>query len=126
MRNEKLAAGPLNWDDLPEEEPRPGLRRKAYATDEVMIVWNEVSEDLELSPHSHDDFDQLAWITEGRCRFHVEDEVHELRAGSMLLVPAGKEHYLEPLEGSCINVDIFLPPRADYLHMVSYLEAVSP
>jgi hypothetical protein len=37
-----------------------------------------------------------------------------MTAGSMLLVPAGAEHYIQPLSEPCINLDVFAPPRADY------------
>jgi quercetin dioxygenase-like cupin family protein len=90
------------------------VRRRGYSTDDVMLMWNVVEKGMELKPHSHEDFDQLVCIMEGRCNYYVDGEAHEMGPGSMMLVPAGAEHYIEPLESPCGNLDIFVPPRADY------------
>ncbi|MFI9639264.1 AraC family ligand binding domain-containing protein [Micromonospora sp. NPDC051925] len=115
MLNPQLYHTPVNWDDIPATEVRPGVRRKVYATDEVMFAWHELSVGMDLNPHHHDDFDQLVLILGGRCNYYVDGVPHPLGPGSLLLVPRGAEHYIEPTEGPCINVDVFAPPRADFL-----------
>lgn len=114
MRNEKLYRRVVSWDQIPEEYVRPGVNRRGYATDEVMLMWNVVERGLELKPHTHEDFDQLVCIFEGSCNYYVDGVAHEMGPGSMMLVPAGSEHYIEPIESPCANLDIFVPPRADY------------
>lgn len=121
MRNEKLYGKVFRWDDLPDEAVRPGVRRKAYATDECMMVLNTLQPGMQLKPHSHQDFDQLVYIIDGHCNYFVGGQPHEMFGGSMLLVQAGVEHYIEPIDGPCLNLDIFTPPRADYAHLLSYL-----
>ncbi|BCJ56964.1 AraC family ligand binding domain-containing protein [Micromonospora endophytica] len=115
MLNAQLYGAPVNWDDIPATEVRPGVRRKVYATDEVLFAWHELAVGMDLNPHHHDDFDQLVLILGGRCNYFVDGVPHPLGPGSMLLVPRGAEHYIEPTEGPCINVDVFAPPRADFL-----------
>jgi len=124
MRNERLYRRVVTWDDIPEEEVRRGVRRRGYSTDEVMLMWNVVEEGMELKPHSHEDFDQLVCIFEGRCNYYVDGEPHEMGPGSMMLVPAGAEHYIEPLEPSCANLDIFVPPRADYEPALAWISSL--
>jgi quercetin dioxygenase-like cupin family protein len=129
MRNEKLYRRAVNWSEIPEEAVRRGVSRRGYATDEVMLMWNVVEEGMELKPHSHEDFDQLVCIYEGSCDYYVEGVPHRMGPGSMMLVPAGAEHYIEPVESPCANLDIFVPPRADYepsLAWIEALEAVGP
>lgn len=123
-RNNSLYGRVLNWDDLPEEVVRRGVRRRSYATDEVMLVMNWLSPGMELNPHKHHDFDQLAVIISGRANYYIGDQPHAMTAGSMLLVPAGSMHHIEPIdgeEGEVANLDIFAPPRADLLHLVDYV-----
>ena len=122
MNSEKLYRRVVRWDDIPEEALRPGVRRRAYATDDCMLVMNSLEPDMQLNPHVHEDFDQLVYIVSGRCRYYVDDEPHEMSAGSMLLVPAGSPHYIQPLDSTCLNLDIFTPPRADLAHLVSYVQ----
>jgi mannose-6-phosphate isomerase-like protein (cupin superfamily) len=126
MRNEKLYRRVVNWDDLPTEVVRPGVRRSSYATDEVQLVLNICDEGMQLNPHVHEDFDQLAVILSGHARYYIDGVPYEMGPGSILLVPAGSPHYIEPLEKGVANLDIFAPPRADLLHLVSYLDEVRP
>ncbi|WP_433348063.1 AraC family ligand binding domain-containing protein [Microtetraspora malaysiensis] len=114
MFNQHLYGVAVNWDDIPATEIRPGVRRKVYSTDEVMLAWHELAVGMTLNPHHHDDFDQLVLIHQGRCTYYVDGVGHDLGPGSMLLVPKGAEHYIEPVEGPCVNVDVFAPPRADF------------
>lgn len=126
MRNEKLYGRVFGWDSVPEESPRPGVRRKAYVTDQVMLVMNELEPGMELRPHVHDDFDQLAYIVRGRARYYVDGTPHLMTPGTMMLVPAGSPHYIEPLDDNeepVLNLDIFVPPRSDLLHLAAYLDA---
>ncbi|WP_329009090.1 cupin domain-containing protein [Micromonospora rifamycinica] len=115
MLNPQLYGISVNWDDIPATEVRPGVRRKVYATDEVLFAWHELGVGMDLNPHHHDDFDQLVLILGGRCNYYVDGVPHPMGPGSLLLVPRGAEHYIEPTEGPCINVDVFAPPRADFL-----------
>jgi quercetin dioxygenase-like cupin family protein len=122
MRNEKLYGRVLNWDDIPADSPRPGVKRRAYATDQVMLVLNELQPDMQLRPHTHDDMDQLVCVLSGRALLYVDGVAHEMGPGSLLLVPAQAEHYIQPLDGPVLNLDVFVPPRSDYLHLVAYLD----
>lgn len=123
MRNSNLYGKVLRWDDLPEEALRPGVRRKSYATDECMLVMNTLDPDMRLNPHVHDEFDQLVYILGGRCNYYIDGVAREMTPGSLMLVPAGSPHYVEPLDGPCLNLDIFVPPRKDLAHLVEYLSA---
>jgi quercetin dioxygenase-like cupin family protein len=121
-RNEKLYGRPINWNDIPRESPRSGVSRHAYASDQVMLVRNVIDVGLEVRPHAHDDFDQLVYILEGRCTFYVAGEEHEMGPGDLMLVPAGAQHHIDVIEGPCVNLDVFVPPREDYRHLLEYLD----
>lgn len=119
MLSEALAGIVVNWDDVPEDVIRPGVRRRVYSTDEVMLCWHSLSVGMDLRPHSHEDFDQLALILEGEANYYIDGVPRRMGPGSMLLVPKGAEHYIEPLTEPCINLDVFAPPRADYADLAT-------
>lgn len=121
MLSAALAGTVVNWDDVPEDVIRPGVRRRVYATDDVMLCWHSLSVGMDTRPHSHEDFDQLALVLEGRANYFIEGVPHEMGPGSMLLVPKGAEHYIVPLTEPCINLDVFAPPRADYADLAARL-----
>ena len=111
----------VRWDEIPDEEVRPGVRRRAFGTRDCLLVMNHCEPGMELRPHSHD-FDQLALITRGTAIYHVGDIANEVRPGSVLLVPAGVEHYIEPTGTETVeNIDVFAPAREDYLHLLAWM-----
>jgi quercetin dioxygenase-like cupin family protein len=111
----------VRWDDIPGETVRPGVHRRGFGTDDVLLVMHDLEPGMELRPHSHP-FDQIAVITEGRAVYHVGERRNEVGPGSVLLVPAGVEHYIEPLgEEPVKNLDVFAPCREDYRHLIEWM-----
>jgi quercetin dioxygenase-like cupin family protein len=109
------------WSDIPDEEARPGIRRRGFGTEDCLLVYNECSPGMTLRPHSHD-FDQIAMITRGRAIFHAGDAEEEVGPGSVLLIPAGTEHYIEPIGEEVVhNIDVFVPLREDYRHLLAWM-----
>ena len=83
-----------NWDTIVGETVRPGVARKGFRGDQVIIVMNTLETGMELSPHSHP-FDQIVYITQGQIKYHVGDEIHDGGPGSLIHIPANVEHYAE-------------------------------
>lgn len=111
----------LRWDEIPEESVRPGVTRRAIGTGDVLLVMNECQPGMDLRPHSHD-FDQFALIIAGEAIYHVGDDHNEVGPGSVMLVPAGVEHYIEPTGSKpVLNLDVFAPARQDYLHLLDWM-----
>jgi quercetin dioxygenase-like cupin family protein len=111
----------VRWEEIPDEEVRPGVRRRGFGTKDVLLVMNECQPGMELRPHKHD-FDQIAMITAGTAIYHVGGTPHEVGPGSILLVPAEAEHYIEPTgDEAVMNLDVFAPAREDYLHLLEWM-----
>jgi quercetin dioxygenase-like cupin family protein len=111
----------VNFYGLEQESVRPGVVRSGYATDDVMLVMNVLKKNMELRPHVHEDFDQLAMVTRGEANYYIDDVAHHMVEGSVLLVPAGRYHHIEPLSDEVHNLDLFCPPRSDYAHLLDHL-----
>ena len=115
----------VHWGEIPDERVRPGVRRRAFGTKDVLLVLNECEPGMDLRPHSHD-FDQIAMITKGRAIYHVGDDANEVGPGSVMLIPAGVEHYIEPVGDEVVeNIDVFAPARDDYLHLLEWMRSSS-
>jgi quercetin dioxygenase-like cupin family protein len=115
----------VRWEEIPDEPVRPGVRRRAFGTEDVLLVLNECEPGMDVRPHSHD-FDQIAMITKGRAVYHVGDEPNEVGPGSVMLIPAGVEHYIEPVGDEVVeNIDVFAPARRDYLHLIEWMRSSS-
>lgn len=115
------------WPEIPSEVVRPGVSRRGFGTDDVTLVLNEIAPDMVPAPHTHEGFDQIALILSGDAVYHVGDDAHRVSAGSLLLIPAGTEHWIEPAGNETVeNLDVFAPARADYAHLVEWMRAAGP
>ena len=109
-----------NWNELPRELVRKGIERCGFRGEDVVVVMNWVEPDIQINPHQHT-FEQLAFCIQGRFNYHVGEQVFLMTPGSMLRVPPNTLHYVEPIGNEVsLNLDIFAPARADYLHLVEY------
>lgn len=66
--------------------------------------------------HSHVN-EQLTYILEGALRFRLGEALDReviVRAGEVLHIPANLPHEAEALEDT-LDLDVFHPPRADWL-----------
>ena len=111
----------VHWEEIPDEAVRPGVRRRGFGTEDVILVLNHCEPGMDLRPHSHE-FDQIAMITKGHAIYHIGEEPNEVGPGSLMLIPAGVEHYIEPLGSESVeNIDVFAPAREDYMHLVKWM-----
>jgi quercetin dioxygenase-like cupin family protein len=103
------------WDDLPQEELKPDLRRRLIPAERMTLGHVYLDKGCVVPKHAHEN-EQLTYILEGTLRFWLgEDatEVIDVRAGEVLHIPANVPHSAEALEDT-LDVDIFCPPRADW------------
>jgi quercetin dioxygenase-like cupin family protein len=94
---------------------RSGVKRKVFQAEGCTLVLNAIEPGHEPKPHSHVN-EQVAYILQGEAEFTVGSKTSKLGSGSLLIVPPDKEHYINVTgTGTCINLDIFVPKREDYV-----------
>lgn len=111
-----------NWADLPREAAlAPGMQRSGLRGDDALVVFNWLEPTMpRFEPHSHP-FDQIILILEGRIILEIDGKEMEVGPQSIVRVPANVPHTGWPIgEEPVVNMDVFAPPRADYLHITSY------
>ena len=104
------------WDDLPKEPLKDDLSRRLIATDRMMLAQVFLEKGCVVPLHSHEN-EQLTYILEGKLRFWLgedESETVDVGAGEVLHIPSWLPHKAEALE-TTLDVDIFTPPRQDWL-----------
>jgi unsaturated pyranuronate lyase len=116
------------WDDLPREELNPLLGRRLVTGGDLMIAQVYLQKGCVVPKHAHDN-EQLTYILQGWLRFRLgEDggEVVDVKAGEVLCIPRNLPHEAEAVEDT-LDVDIFNPPRADWLDgSDAYLRVTPP
>ena len=104
------------WKDLPKEQLKPDLGRRLISTERLMLAHVYLEKGCVVPTHSHEN-EQLTYILEGVLRFFLgedESEVVDVAAGEVLHIPSYLPHKAEALE-TTLDVDIFCPPRQDWL-----------
>jgi quercetin dioxygenase-like cupin family protein len=85
--------------------------------DRMMLAQVWLEKGAIVPKHSHEN-EQLTYIVSGALHFWIgEDQKEEVvvRAGEVLHIPSHVPHKAEALEDT-LDVDIFSPPRQDWLN----------
>ena len=117
------------WDAMPKERVSPLLERRLITGERMMLAHVYLAKGCIVPKHSHDN-EQLTYILEGALHFWIGDDGSQeliLRAGEVLHIPSNVPHKAEALEDT-LDVDIFSPPRQDWLDKtaVSYTHLTLP
>ena len=114
------------WTDMPAEPLSDLLSRKLITGDRMMLAHVYLKKGCVVPRHSHEN-EQITYILEGGLRFWIgADEAQEIDvlAGEVLHIPSGVQHKALALEDT-LDVDIFSPPRQDWLDKTDdYLRSV--
>ena len=112
-----------SWDQIPDESVREGVRRRGFGNDGALLVLNELTPGMKVFPHVHEDFDQIATIVSGTAIYNVNGVDYPVGPGSLVLIPAGQPHYIQPTGTEVVrNVDVFGPARKDLIHLLDWMK----
>jgi mannose-6-phosphate isomerase-like protein (cupin superfamily) len=112
----------FRWSDLPAVDLLHGtMRRSGFRSDGCILTFNWVQPTMpRWEPHHHP-FDQVTLTVKGRHMFEVEGEAMECTAGTITRVPANAKHTGWGVgDKPTLVVDVFAPPREDYLFLVAH------
>lgn len=108
-----------NVSEMPVHEREPGVQQRYFRGLDTLAGFTRVtSEREEASPHSHP-WEQLCFIVDGACDFHVGDETVSVEEGDIFFVPPDTPHYSDPPEDEC-TIMFFGPLREDYAERTAY------
>src|SRR4029078_11683984 len=96
-------------------------------TKDCLLVMNECTPGMDVRSHVHDDFDQIAMIVMGQAIYHVGDVANDMGPRSIVLIPAGVWHSIEPVGEEVVqNIDVFTPRREDLAHLLGWMGGGEP
>jgi quercetin dioxygenase-like cupin family protein len=108
------------WDATPLETLNPLISRRLISTERQMMAHVLLKQGAIVPAHDHHN-EQFTYILSGCLRFwigaHADapgDVFTDVRAGEVLVIPGGVRHRAEALEDT-LDLDVFNPPRADWL-----------
>lgn len=104
------------WEDLPHEPLKGTITRRLISGERMMIAQVFLKRGDVVPRHSHDN-EQLTYIISGALSFRLGDSADGdvvVRAGEVLVIPPHLPHSAVALEDT-LDVDVFSPPREDWL-----------
>jgi quercetin dioxygenase-like cupin family protein len=104
----------VNADRIPKMELFPGALSGIVAGEGIMLSFLEMEQDSEVPAHSHP-HEQAGLVLEGKLRFCIGEEELLMEPGDAFIVPPNVVHSGVVVEGPAKVLDIFNPPREDYL-----------
>ena len=101
-------------EGLNSTEVRAGVLRSVFSGDGATLAFTTLEPGHTARPHSHP-HEQIVYVLEGELLFVVGDEEAVVRAGDMLVVPPGVEHWAQTLgEEPALDLSVFTPRRDEY------------
>jgi quercetin dioxygenase-like cupin family protein len=104
----------VTWEQLEPIELVPGLRFQPVLGEGVMANFVRFEPQTEAPLHWHEE-EQISFVLEGELEFEVGGETRLLRRGDAVVIPPNVPHAARTYEGSCLEVDVFHPPRKGLL-----------
>ncbi len=102
------------WSGIPIEALNPLLGRQFVVGQNVMLARVLLKKGCLVPEHSHHN-EQITYILEGALKFGIEGKEIVVNAGEVLTIPPNMPHWAEALVDT-VDLDIFNPPRADWIH----------
>jgi quercetin dioxygenase-like cupin family protein len=104
----------IPWHTVELETLNPLLQRQFVVGQEIMLARVLLKKGCIVPEHSHHN-EQLTYILEGALKFWIDGKEIVVHAGEVLTIPSHMPHKAEALEDT-VDLDIFNPPRADWIN----------
>ena len=102
------------WHTVPIEDLNPLLQRHFVVGQEIMLARVLLKKGCIVPEHSHHN-EQVTYILEGALKFWIDGREIVVNAGEVLTIPPHMPHKAEAMVDT-VDLDIFNPPRADWIN----------
>jgi quercetin dioxygenase-like cupin family protein len=113
-RTAKAELKHVPWNSVALEDLNPLLQRQFVVGQNVMVARVLLKKGCIVPEHSHHN-EQITYILEGALKFWIDGKEIVVKAGEVLTIPPYMPHKAEAVEDT-IDLDIFNPPRADWIN----------
>ncbi len=104
-----------SWHEIPREKLSKGIERQMLWGEKAMICRFIIDPHVEIRTHAHKN-EQYTMILKGRALINLDGIERELKEGDVVYIPANKPHGLKVLDEGLIALDVFCPPRRDFIN----------
>jgi len=102
--------------DISPKKLHEGCFTRLVAGQKALISFLRIEPQTLFPVHQHP-HEQLMIVVEGEIEEIVEEKPYLLKKGDVIVLPSNIEHGGRTLDSPCEIIDIFSPPREDYLKL---------
>ena len=92
----------------------PGLEFRPVLAESTMVNFVSFAPRTSAPLHSHVE-EQIVLVLDGEFEFNLDGEVRIMHKGDVAVIPPWVPHGARTLDATCVEVDIFNPPRQSLL-----------
>jgi len=104
----------IPWNTVERENLNPLIDREMLTGQNLMLARVIMKKGAHVPLHHHHN-EQVTYILEGALKFAVDGKEIVVKAGEVLCIPSNMPHEAWALEDT-IDLDVFNPPREDWLN----------
>jgi quercetin dioxygenase-like cupin family protein len=104
----------IAWNSIELEDLNPLLQRQFVVGQDVMLARVLLKKGCIVPEHSHHN-EQITYILEGALKFWIDGREIIVNSGEVLTIPPHMPHKAEALVDT-VDLDVFNPPRADWIN----------
>lgn len=104
----------IPWSSVEREHLNPLIDREMLTGQNLMLARVIMKKGAHVPLHHHHN-EQVTYILEGALKFAIDGKKIVVKAGEVLCIPPNMPHEAWALEDT-IDLDVFNPPREDWLN----------
>ena len=104
----------VDWSSVTVERIAEGIERQMVWGDRIMVCRLRFSPRVVTAVHSHP-HEQITLVERGRVQFFIDGQSRTASAGDVLVFSSHCEHGATMLDEEVVLIDIFSPPREDFV-----------
>jgi quercetin dioxygenase-like cupin family protein len=109
-----FSAQHVNWSGVPTVRVGEGIERQMVWGDRVMVCRLRIAPRTVTPVHSHP-HEQITLVERGPVEFTIDGQTRIVQTGDVLVFPSQIRHGATMLDEEVVLIDIFSPPREDFL-----------
>lgn len=103
-----------NIIDQPEQQAFDGVTIRTIYGEKLMMSYVYLQPNSTVTEHSHY-HEQMGMVLEGTFELTIDGESRTLQKGDTYLIPSHVKHSAKAYDKMAVALDIFSPPREDYI-----------
>jgi quercetin dioxygenase-like cupin family protein len=115
----------VHVDDISPAELVPGLGFRPVLGQRAMANFVSFEPGTEAPRHVHEE-EQIVIVLDGEFTFDLDGDVRVMKPGDVAVIPAWVPHGAWTTDSTCLEVDVFCPPRKSLLALAGAQQDDAP